>query len=190
MQVKKKAVRDAILQAAFELFSTQGYVQTSQSQIAQTAGIATSSIYVYFSSKFDIMFALARAWTLDQIHILERDVTRIADPRRRLARILTAIWRDIPAADNGFALNIMQAIATIGPQETYSREVLLLLENRVTALILKCLPPERHILLADNAFTHLVMMGMDGFILNQRIEGKSSRLPQIVDVTCRMLLGR
>ncbi|HKS18509.1 MAG TPA: TetR/AcrR family transcriptional regulator [Bradyrhizobium sp.] len=189
-QVKKQAVHDAILQAAFELFSTKGYLRTSQSQIAAAAGITTSNIYVYFPSKLDIIFALVRPWLLDQVDRLERDVERIANPRRRLERILTSLWLDIPAADNCFAHNIMQALATVGPQEVYSRELLLTLESRVTAMIASCLPPKRRALLEDDAFTHLVFMAFDGFVLNQRIRGKSRRLQKIIDVTCTMLLGR
>jgi len=189
-QVKKQAVRDAILQAAFELFSTQGYVQTSQSQIAQAAGIATSNIYSYFGSKLDILYELALPWMLNQIDNLERDAKKIADSRRRLARILTGLWQDIPAADNCFAYNIMQALATIGPEELYSREALMVLESRITAIIRDCLPPKRYALLEDHAFTHLAFMALDGFILNQRIRGKSRRMEQIIDVTCTMLLGR
>jgi AcrR family transcriptional regulator len=189
-QVKKQAVHDAILEAAFELFSTQGYAETSQAEIAQAAGIATSNLYVYFDSKLDIMFALAGPWMFEQFDRLERDVRRIAEPRRQLERIFAALWRDIPAANNSFAYNIIQALATIGPEEVYSRKVLLMMEARLTNMIRSCLPPARHSLLDDDAFAHLALMAFDGFGLNQRLQGKSRRIQKIIDVTCTMLLGR
>jgi AcrR family transcriptional regulator len=189
-QVKKTAVREAILEAGFTLFSSQGYAQTSLSQIAQAAGIATSNIYVYFASKLDIMFALSRPWLLDQIERLDRETAGIPDPRARLARILTALWADLPAADNGFAHNIMQALATVGPQEIYSRELLLTLEARLSAMIRPCLAEDRQHLLDNDALAHLAFMAFDGFVLNQKIRGTSRRMAQIVDITCTMLLGR
>ncbi len=188
-QVKKSAVREAILQAGFESFSTQGYAQTSLSQIAQAAGIATSNIYVYFTSKLEIMFALSRPWLLEQIENLDRETAEIAEPRARLTRILTALWADIPAADNCFAHNIMQALATVGPQEVYSRELLLTLEARLSDMVRPCLPEHRRHLLDDDAIAHLAFMAFDGFVLNQKIRGRSRRMAQIVDLTCTMLLG-
>jgi AcrR family transcriptional regulator len=188
-QVKKHAVREAILQAAFDLFATQGYAQTSLAQIAQASGIATSNIYVYFASKLDIMFALSRPWLLAQIAALESQTASIAEPRARLSRILTALWSEIPAADNCFANNIMQALANVGPSEAYSRELLLILEERLSAMIRACLPPERHALLDKDAVAHLSFMAFDGFVLNHKIRGPSRRMGAIVEVTCAMLIG-
>lgn len=50
--------RQAILEAASELFLDQGYNGTSMRQIAQQAGIAVGGIYNHFSSKEDIFRAL------------------------------------------------------------------------------------------------------------------------------------
>jgi AcrR family transcriptional regulator len=189
VQVKKQEVREAILEAAFELFSKRGYLQTSQAQIAQAAGVTTSNLYVYFASKLDILYALAQPWLLGQLDALERKVGRIEQPRRRLEKILTTLWLDMPAAQNGFAHNIMQALATIGPREAYSRELLSALEHRVSSMIMDCLPAQRHALLKDDAFTHLAFMAFDGFVLNHRITGKSRLTQRVVDVTCSLLLG-
>ena len=45
-QVKKPAVRDAILKSAFRLFSHRGYEGTTLSQIAAGAGVSTANVYV------------------------------------------------------------------------------------------------------------------------------------------------
>ena len=49
-QVKKTAVRAAILDAAFDLFAEHGYSDTTMSQIATRAGVSASNIYVYTRS--------------------------------------------------------------------------------------------------------------------------------------------
>ena len=46
--------REAILQAAYQLFLGNGYHATSMRQIALTAGVALGGIYNHFSSKEDI----------------------------------------------------------------------------------------------------------------------------------------
>lgn len=47
--------RKKILDAAFELFATRGYHNTSVSQIAKTAGVAKGLIYNYFETKEDLI---------------------------------------------------------------------------------------------------------------------------------------
>ena len=55
---KGELTRAAIIEAAHDLFITQGYNATSMRQIAQQAGIALGSIYNHFSSKDDIFQAV------------------------------------------------------------------------------------------------------------------------------------
>ena len=48
----------AILDSAYDLFSSQGYAATSMRQIAEGGGLALGSIYNHFSSKEDIFRAI------------------------------------------------------------------------------------------------------------------------------------
>lgn len=57
-QTKDK--RAAILTAAFSLFGHYGYRRTSIDDIAQEAGIAKGTVYLYFKSKEEIFRALAQ----------------------------------------------------------------------------------------------------------------------------------
>jgi AcrR family transcriptional regulator len=50
--------RDEILDAAGELFTTQGYVSTSTRTIAEAVGVRQASLYHYFKTKDDILSAL------------------------------------------------------------------------------------------------------------------------------------
>src|SRR3954453_12433066 len=56
---EKEAVRTAILQAARELFVTEGYRNVSMRKIAERIEYSPAAIYSYFPSKDDIFFALA-----------------------------------------------------------------------------------------------------------------------------------
>ncbi|GAA2975485.1 TetR/AcrR family transcriptional regulator [Lentilactobacillus parakefiri] len=47
-----------ILQAALELFSTQGFSETSSSQIAERAGVAVGSVYQRFQNKQALLLAV------------------------------------------------------------------------------------------------------------------------------------
>lgn len=50
----KKAKRDALTSAAFELFTSQGINKTSIADIANRAKVAKGTFYLYFSDKYDI----------------------------------------------------------------------------------------------------------------------------------------
>lgn len=189
-QVKKPEVRDAILQAAFELFSEKDYARTTVAEIARRAGLSQSNIYVYFGSKLDILWAVISPWLFRQFELLDLELARIADPRARIERLLTAMWGDIPAADNNLSVNLVQGLALSQPDDNYSRDLLRFLESRVTRMLGECLPPERqHVLENDDAFAHLAFMAFDGFVLGARLKGRSERLAQIVQITAGMLLG-
>jgi len=49
-----------ILDAALALFRERGYADTSMQHIAQAAGVATGTVYLYFAAKDDILAACQR----------------------------------------------------------------------------------------------------------------------------------
>jgi AcrR family transcriptional regulator len=190
-QVKKPEVRDAILQAAFELFAEKDYARTGVAEIARRAGLSQSNIYVYFGSKLDILWAVMSPWLFRQFELLDLELARIPEPRARLERLLTAMWGDIPAADNNLAVNLVQGLALCEPGDNYSRDLLRFLEGRLTRTLADCLPEDRRDLLGqDDAFAHLAFMAFDGFVLGARLKGRSDRLPRIVRLTADMLMGQ
>ena len=62
VQVKKEAVRDAILKAAQKLFKAQGYARATMNAIAREAGVAPATLYVYYGSKLEVFFAIYDPW--------------------------------------------------------------------------------------------------------------------------------
>lgn len=52
--------RQEFVNAARELFIKQGYEPTTMSQIAERAGVAQGTFYIYFSSKQDVLMAIMR----------------------------------------------------------------------------------------------------------------------------------
>ena len=54
---KKRQTREAIAQAAFDLFVERGYASTTLAEIAEAAGVSTRTIFAYFPSKEAILFA-------------------------------------------------------------------------------------------------------------------------------------
>jgi TetR/AcrR family fatty acid metabolism transcriptional regulator len=55
---KKTIRREAIIQAAIEVFSKKGFQASGISEIAQRAGVADGTIYQYFKNKEDLFFSI------------------------------------------------------------------------------------------------------------------------------------
>jgi AcrR family transcriptional regulator len=54
---KKQATREALVRAGLELFVERGYDETTLAEIADAAGVSPRTIFAYFPSKEDILFA-------------------------------------------------------------------------------------------------------------------------------------
>ena len=186
-QVKKEAVRAAIVRAAYRLFRRQGYVGTTLNEIAEAAGVSRANIYVYFRSKFVLLYALFEPWLQERLDGLERELQPIADPRARLRRILVALWRDIPAESNGFANNLMQAVSTAPADENYSPALLRNVEARVAAMIDGCLDADARRLVDSRALAQLAFMAFDGFAMQAHLKTGEACTDTLIEGLCALL---
>src|SRR3954452_16888854 len=53
---KKQRTRQAIVDAALELFEDRGYQSATVAEISEAAGISPATFFVYFPSKADVLF--------------------------------------------------------------------------------------------------------------------------------------
>jgi len=189
-QTKKDDRRAAILAASYKLFTKHGYHRTTLRQIAKAAGVSLANVYIYFASKYQIVFELYDPWMAAQIEQLISEAPAIADRQKRLRHIILTVWRDIPAAQNGFARNIMQALSTRSDDDGYDPKMIRWIETQMTTLIAGCLPPARRALLEDGRIGHVLMMAFDGFVINQGLNPGAACTDEIADALCVFLLGR
>ncbi len=54
IDLNKRQKKEALLNTAFELFTTQGLNKTTINNIAEAAGVAKGTFYLYFKDKYDI----------------------------------------------------------------------------------------------------------------------------------------
>jgi AcrR family transcriptional regulator len=186
-QVKKAAVRQAIIDSAFRLFSAKGYSNATLSEIAAGADVSPANVYVYFTSKLDVLFAIYDPWLRDRLTRLETELARMPEPGDRLRHIFTTLWRGIPAESNGFANNIIQALSTATPEEGYEPVLLRWLMSRLAAMIADCLTPAQREKVDVEALAHLALMAFDGFSLNVHLHGKPTCGDAVIDLICGFL---
>ncbi len=85
--------RRAILDAATELFARQGYENTTIADIAQAAGVAVGTVYLYFRNKHEIYASVSIDWVESIARVLQ-DPAILALPIRQVPRaVIEASFR-------------------------------------------------------------------------------------------------
>jgi AcrR family transcriptional regulator len=84
--------REQILDAAAELFTTQGYANTSTRRIAEAVGVRQASLYHHFATKDDILDALL-AGTVDEPLRLAAELLAESGPAPQ--RLYTLVVADV-----------------------------------------------------------------------------------------------
>ncbi len=90
---ERTAVREAILGAARELFTAEGYRNVSMRKIAERIEYSPAAIYSYFDSKDEIFFALAEEGYLLLGERVASVLAGIDDPLEALRHALLAFYR-------------------------------------------------------------------------------------------------
>lgn len=185
VQVKKKQVRQAILDSAYDLFSERGYHSTTLQEIADRAGVGVSSLYSYFPSKIHLLYAVVEPWYKEAFERLEKRVAKHKAPRERLHAILLGIWRDMPMENVGLANSLMEALASADPKQKKPAPLLKWTEDKLMGMLATVLPGRQ---IDYDVLPNLFMMAYDGFVINRRLNDLRD-IERVADAMCDILLG-
>jgi len=189
VQVKKAQVRQAILAAAWQLFSRQTYQHTTLSQIARKAGVSSSNLYVYFDSKLDILYAVYEPWMHKRLTRLEVQLTNVDRPIDRLRLLLRTLWKEIPAEENGFLNNIVQALSTVERGERYKTTLLEWMEQKIGDMVVAALPPRRARVIDQARIAHVLVMALDGYSIHKHLNPRGAADEVTINMIAELLLG-
>ena len=90
LERRKAATRQRIVDAASQLFWTQGYEATSIHDVAEAADVAVGTLYLHFSGKADVALVQFQQWMTDLVATLEARPER-ETPDQMLAATLRAL---------------------------------------------------------------------------------------------------
>lgn len=79
--------REAILRAAIKVFSENGFFNSKVSDIAQQAGVADGTVYLYFKSKDDVLHSIFDHAMKIFIEEAKKQIQQTNDPKEKLRRI-------------------------------------------------------------------------------------------------------
>ncbi len=80
--------RERIITAAAKLFGERGYHNSTTADIAVAAGVAAGTIYIYFSSKEELLVAVFEEFLGKHMDRLREGVAREATPQAKLQCLL------------------------------------------------------------------------------------------------------
>jgi AcrR family transcriptional regulator len=89
---KKAEKRDRIRAAAYELFLSNGYEETTTKEIAIRAGVATGTVFLYAKDKPDLLFLVMRELLREAVEAGFAEVIRPAPLLDQLMTIFSSIF--------------------------------------------------------------------------------------------------
>ena len=81
--------RERIIASAGKLFGDKGYHNTTTAEIAEAAGVAAGTIYIYFSSKEELLVAVFEEFLGRHMERLREGVAREQTPEGKVKRLLS-----------------------------------------------------------------------------------------------------
>ncbi|MCA9682574.1 MAG: TetR/AcrR family transcriptional regulator [Myxococcales bacterium] len=138
MREESRAVyRQAIMEAAMRIFGQTGFRDAKIADIATEAGVATGTLYNYFSSKEDIFQSI-----LDDGRIRVREalgsLIEIEDPLERLRALIASLLDFLEQHGSLFAIyvQLVGAPTHLRPsdegEEAFRHELLVLMQTAIT----------------------------------------------------------
>lgn len=108
--------REKIIAAAAKFFGEKGYHNTTTAEIAQAAGVAAGTIYIYFSSKEDLLVAVFEEFLERHMMRLSDGVDKEAGPEAKLRRLIVlglALMEENPDSARIFLSQLRQSTTMI-----------------------------------------------------------------------------
>ncbi len=88
MKLKKEEKKRKIIDAAIKIFARNGYFNSRVSEIAKEAGVADGTIYIYFSSKEELLSAIFDEALQVFVEESKNTLKEIDDPIEKLKKIV------------------------------------------------------------------------------------------------------
>lgn len=118
---------DAIINAAFEEFTTKGYAETRLDDVATRAGISKGLVYVYFKTKEELFKAVVRAFIVPRFEALIESLESSPLSAEEIIRgPLLDTAKDFATSSKRFIVRLLVAEGPKHPDltEFYHREVI------------------------------------------------------------------
>ncbi len=105
---KTKGRKDRIMDVALRIFAEKGFQNATISEISKEAGCSEATIYEYFGTKEDLLFAIPEKISKESIQETDRALTYIKGAEGRMRALLLAYVRLYQSNPHYSALVLLQ----------------------------------------------------------------------------------
>lgn len=190
-----KSARERLIDAARELFHTQGYEATGVAQILAKAGVRSGSLYHFFKSKEELLQAVLD-WYRDHLWpvVMWPIFTRVTDPIERIFTVLQMYREALVGTGFTFGCPIGNLALELAECQPATRERIAKCFDGWRQAICQCLELAREELTDDvdlNGLAGFVLVVMEGGIMQSRshraIEPYDQAVAQLRDYFNRLV---
>lgn len=199
-QARAQATHDAILKAAAQVLSEEGYERTTTNRIADVAGVSIGSLYQYFPNKDAVVNALVERQENEMLqHLAEMASALVDAPLEEAVHTYVHAMLQIHAKEPRLRQVITQRLATLDPStlmqmqarvesvvrvylekhrarlETTNIETAAFLLSTSVETIAHMAVIQRPAMLRDPAFADEVTALVLGYLLHDRRRGATRR---------------
>jgi AcrR family transcriptional regulator len=163
--MKKKSVRDAIVNTAARLFYRQGYSNTGINQIIEEAHVAKSSLYQHFHSKEDLLIAYLDLTGEKTLAALQEIAAQQTTPREKLIAIFDYL-EGLMRQEDFYGCHFLNMVYEL-PEQAYNiKDLVKKQKDGVRTLFKDILAPVHREELADEIYTLF-----EGALIGNKIHG-------------------
>lgn len=118
MQRLDEAKREAILKSAKQRLSQYGVKKTTMQEIAEDAGIAVGTLYLYFKNKNEILIATAEAYVSQHVEDMEKILRSPMPATEKLKTYLVNRFRAVREnrLSGSHAMELARAVINLKPE--------------------------------------------------------------------------
>lgn len=173
MSPKQVSKRDAIINAAINVFARKGYMKAKISDVAKKAEVADGTVYLYFKNKDDLLINAMREMLEDKLIKIRKKIAKEPTAREKLfkfAELQIDLYMKNPDVVRFMVVEIRQSQEFYKKYPSYApiNEYLVYLETLVKDAI-----AEGSIRKVDSKTLALMIMGTTDFALTQWTLGNS-----------------
>jgi AcrR family transcriptional regulator len=147
----KKRTRQALCEAALDLFSTQGYDATTTEQITERAGVSPRTFFRYFPTKESVVYNDETAWVQTFGQRLPLQATSVSDFDAMRATFvdITSMHMGRRTALAQYRKALASSVKLRGCEDDHQRDSIVRIATAIAARHGKASPGERELMLGE-----------------------------------------
>ncbi|WP_179414669.1 TetR/AcrR family transcriptional regulator [Mucilaginibacter sp. E4BP6] len=150
--MKKRSIRDAIVNTSIRLFYKQGYSNTGINQIIEEADISKSSLYQHFRAKEDLLIVYLEVTGKDTLNGLKEAADKYTIPKDKILSIFEYLER-LVQQNEFYGCHFLNMVYELPEDAVKIKEIVKKQKDTVRALFEEILAPLHRAGLADEIYT-------------------------------------